>query len=167
MKDTVRLRAVIERKDPSLPRFIVVPSSELKRWSLDGTTPVVAAIDGIDIGRRNLKLWGKGRDCWFIDLTEPNCNAASVDTGDRVRLELRPASEALPSELADLLASSPKARALWDGQTPGRRRGLIEYVLSAKRPETRMRRAEKARSLSDLGARSEACGILRPFFRAF
>lgn len=144
MKAVVTLQATIERKDPSLPRFVVVDSSRLKRWNLDGTTPVEVVIDGTTVGRRNLKRWGKGRDCWFMDLTDPICKRANVDTGDRVGLELRMVSHALPVEITELLARNAHAKRAWDGQASGRQRMVAEYVRSARRPDTRARRAAKA-----------------------
>jgi hypothetical protein len=140
----LQLRATIERKDPSLPRFVVVDSSRLKSWKLDGTTPVEVVIEGTAVGRRNLKRWGKGRDCWFMDLTGPICKRANVDTGDRVRLKLRRVSHALPVEITELLARNAHARRTWEGQPPGRQRMVAEYVRSARRPDTRARRAAKA-----------------------
>ncbi len=144
MEAVVKLRATIERKDPSLPRFVVVESSRLKSWNLDGTTPVDVVIEGTAVGRRNLKRWGEGRDCWFMDLTDPICKRAHVDTGDRVGLHLRRVSRALPVEITALLARNADAKRVWDGQAPGRQRMVAEYVRSAKRPDTRARRAAKA-----------------------
>jgi hypothetical protein len=116
----------------------------LESWNLEGTTPVEVVIDGTNVGRRNLKYWGKGRDCWFIDLTYPICKQANVDTGSLIRLQLERTSQDLPVEISELLASSKKARRAWDGRTPGRRRMLVDYVLSAKQAATRARRAAKA-----------------------
>jgi hypothetical protein len=116
----------------------------LGSWNLEGTTPVEVVIDGTNVGRRNLKHWGKGRDCWFIDLTDPICRQANVDTGSLIRLELKRTSQALPVEISELLTSSKEARRAWEARTPGRRRMLVDYVLSAKHGATRARRAAKA-----------------------
>ena len=140
----VRVRALVERKATSLPRFVVVPSSPLKAWRLEGTTPVEVAAGGVSLGRRNLKRWGKGRDCWFIDLSDSLCRRAGVDTGDRITLELRKASEALPTELSRLLENSETARRAWAARTASQQRMLADNVRAARQSSTRARRAAKA-----------------------
>ena len=94
----VVIDSVVERKAPGLPRFVVVPSPAVEKWQLAGTTVVQARLNDVDLGRRSLKHWGT-RDCWFIDLTAKQCSAAKVDTGDRVRLQLRLASTEPPDWL--------------------------------------------------------------------
>ncbi len=137
------LRAVIERKHPSLPRFVVISADALEAWALEGTTMVEVALAGVEIGRRALKRWGPERDVWFVDLTAPQCRAAGVDVGDEVELRLRRADEGLPAELLAVLDGSARARAAWDGWPPGRRRQAAETVRAARRPETRARRARR------------------------
>ena len=137
----VLIDSVVERTAPGLPRFVVAPAAALERWQLAGTTVVQARLNSVDLGRRSLKHWG-ARDCWFIDLTEKQCSAIGVDTGDRVRLQLRLASTEPPDELSALIASDPAARSVWEGFSPARRRQLSEHVRSARRPETRLRRAK-------------------------
>lgn len=63
--------SAIGRKSPDLPRFVTVPSEAVAHWSLQGTTPVEAHLNDTPIGRRNLKHWGRGRDCWFLDRVDP------------------------------------------------------------------------------------------------
>lgn len=133
---------VVERKDRRLPRFMVVPASRLEAWKLDGTTVVDTTVNGFTVGRRSLKRWDDGR--WFIELTQPMCLGAGVDTGDRVTLSLRLATDDLPQELAALLARSRRAEAIWLKLTPTQQRLLREDVLAAKSTETRQRRVERA-----------------------
>jgi hypothetical protein len=141
--DTIKLEGVIQRKSPSLPRYVELPSSCLRGWNLQGTTPVELAIDGVAVGRRHLKAWGRGRDCWFIDLPEAACRQAGCDTGDQVKLTLRRASETLPEELSALLERDAAARACWQALNASRRRILTEHVRAAKQTATRVRRAAR------------------------
>jgi hypothetical protein len=106
---TVRLDCRIERKDPRLPRFLVVPTARVAGWQLSGPTVVEAVVNGVAIGRRSLKRWDEDR--WFVELAQPMCDRAAVDTGDRVALELRLASEEVPEQLAALIASGGRAGA--------------------------------------------------------
>jgi hypothetical protein len=73
------------------------------------------------MGRRSLKRWDD-RKCWWIDLPEPICRKASVETGDRVKLSLRIAPEDLPEELSKLIAKDPAARARWEKLTTGQKK---------------------------------------------
>lgn len=139
----IRIEATVERKDPGLPRFVVVPDDAVAGWSLEGTTMVDVTIDGTAVGRRSLKRWWE-RGGWFFDLTQDQADRAEVDAGDRIAVELRLASTALPDELRDLLDGDPEARRRWESLTDARRRGLAEHVRSAKRTETRARRASRS-----------------------
>lgn len=146
----LNLSCEVERKDERLPRFLVVPSRLLEGWRLDGTTVVEAMINGIAIGRRSLKRWD--RDRWFIELTQPMCKRAGVDTGDRVNLSVCLASEELPEELSDLLSGSRRAQAAWTKLTPAQQRALREEVFAAKATDTRRRRAERGLGLLRKGS---------------
>lgn len=139
----VEVEAVVQRKDESLPRFVVVPSITLEEWDLTGTTPVDAAVNGVPLGRRNLKKWGRGRDCWFLDLTRDQCARAAIDTGHVVRLTLERAPDTVPVELSDLVANDAGAADAWRSLSPARRRAIADHVRGAKRSDTRARRAAR------------------------
>ena len=134
--------ALVERKAPDLPRYVIVPAHILDAWQLHGTTPVKVELDGAAIGRRNLKRWDGER--WFIDLTAAQCARAGVDTGARVRLRLWRAPNRPPDELEELIAGDEAARRTWSAMTPSQQRRLGEHVRAAKRPQTRRRRASVA-----------------------
>ena len=129
----------VERKHPALPRFVLVPNRSIAPWLLDGTTVVELTVNGVETGRRTLKPGD--RENWYMDLPEPVCRRAGIETGDRVTLVLRLASEALPEELARLLATDPAARARWERLTPSWQRMLSEHIQAAKQTATRERRA--------------------------
>ena len=139
----VRLDAVVERKQASLPRFVVVPGAAVAAWDLGGTTVVDVTIGGTAIGRRGLKWWGKGKDQWFFELTEAHCAKLGVGVGSRIQVGLAPASTELPVELASLVEGSEAARRAWGSLGDGARRRWAEHVRAAKRPETRRRRAAR------------------------
>lgn len=46
----------------------------------------------------------------------------------------------LPDDLADALDAAPGTRAIWDGYPRSVKRGALEQLLNAKRPETRAKR---------------------------
>ena len=132
------------RKDPTLPRFVAFAASTIDAWQLAATTVVEARINGVELGRRSLKQWGPGRDCWFLDLTESQCKKADVETGSSVVVDLQRADETLPKELAILVGSDPLARSAWESRSPSSQRQLSEHVRAGKRAETRVRRARSA-----------------------
>jgi Bacteriocin-protection, YdeI or OmpD-Associated/Domain of unknown function (DUF1905) len=133
------LTATVERKQPRLPRFVVIPARTVASWKITDTTTIEGTINGSDLGRRSIKKWDTDR--WFVDLPERICRRASVEVGDQVHLNLRIASEALPEELVHVLAASPKAHKAWDHLNRSARRMIREYVASAKLHNTRLRRA--------------------------
>jgi hypothetical protein len=142
MPKPLNVTATVERKYEQFPRFVCIPLASVSLWKLEGTTTIEGTINGVEIGRRSLKRWDD-RKCWWIDLPEPLCKKASIETGDRVKLSLRIASEELPQELSELLARDPAARNRWKKLTSGQKRMLREDIMSAKQPGTRLRRAER------------------------
>src|SRR6266404_8593407 len=71
----------------------------------------------------------------------------------------KPAGEELrlPTDLYTALAATPMARAQWSGLTPIARRDFISWIESAKQPETRRRRIERAGSMLAAGKRRPCC----------
>ena len=73
----------------------------------------------------------------------------------------KPAGEELeprvPTDLRRALAATPAAKAQWKDLTPIARRDFINWIDSAKQPETRRRRIEKARSMLVAGKRRPCC----------
>ena len=73
----------------------------------------------------------------------------------------KPAAEeseaTLPVDLRKALAAAPVAKAQWRDLTPIARRDFISWIDSAKQPETRRRRIEKACSMLAAGKRRPCC----------
>ena len=125
-----------------MPRFIVVPAASISPWNLHATTVLEGTINGVDIGRRTIKRWDDQR--WFMDLPESLCYRARVETGQRVSISLRIASETFPEEIKRLITNDPSAKAAWHRLTPSQQRMLREHVAAAKHSATRERRAKRA-----------------------
>lgn len=141
-REPVVIHTTVERKQDDLPRFAVVPAAALAAWGLGGTTAVEVCVNDAPAARRTIKRWDAAR--WFVSVTEEDCRRFRLNTGDEVKLTLRPASEDLPAELSELLRSEGAARATWERLTPGQQRMLREEIAAAKQPATRARRARKA-----------------------
>jgi len=138
----LKATSIIEHKHEGLPRFVCIPIAEVDPWKLQSTTTVEVTINGVNVGRRRLKRWD-GRDCWWMDLSNETCRKANIETGDRVRLSLKIASDDLPAELVRLLKINSRARTRWESLTSGQQRMLREEILAAKQSNTRERRAAR------------------------
>jgi uncharacterized protein YdeI (YjbR/CyaY-like superfamily) len=94
--------------------------------------------------------------------------AAGAKVGDVVTLEIMPVREEpeprVPPDLRKALAAAPMARALWSDITPIARRDWIQWVTSAKRPETRVRRIDNACKMLAAGKRRVCCFDRSGFF---
>src|SRR5216110_1866122 len=71
----------------------------------------------------------------------------------------KPAGEELrlPTDLRKALAAAAKGKAQWNDLTPIARRDFISWIDSAKQPETRRRRIERACSMLAAGKRRPCC----------
>ena len=90
VETSLGLMAKIQRKDPKLPRFVVLPSMLVDDWGVTQNIEIVGELNGVDMGRRPLRRWDDQR--WFIQIPEPLCKKANVDTGDMVTITLLKAS---------------------------------------------------------------------------
>src|SRR5881398_328898 len=63
----------------------------------------------------------------------------------------------VPTDLGKALAATPTAKVQWNDLTPIARRDFITWIDSAKQPETRRRRVERACSMVAAGKRRPCC----------
>jgi hypothetical protein len=111
----------------------------------DGKRPAVAiTINGHAWKSRVAILRGR----YLLGLSNANRQAAGVATGDEVEVEVEldaePRVVAEPADFARALAADPAARTAYDRLSYGHKREHVLAIESAKRPETRVRRIEKA-----------------------
>ena len=88
------------------------------------------------------------RGRYLIGLSSANRQAAGVVTGDVVEVEVEIDSEPPvviePADFAHALDADPVARGAYDRLAYSHRRAHVHAIESAKRPDTRARRIEKA-----------------------
>lgn len=70
--------------------------------------------------------------------------------------------ETLPEDFKKALRAHPKAQAAWNGLTPIAHRDFVSWIESAKKPETRTRRVDKAWSMLEAGKRRPCCYAVVP-----
>ena len=88
-------------------------------------------------------------------------DAIGADAGDMLTVEITRVGEEsetrVPMDLRKALATAPLAQASWADITPMARRDWIFSICSAKQPETRRRRIEKACDMLASGKRRLCC----------
>ncbi len=88
------------------------------------------------------------RGRYLIGLSNANRQAAGVVTGDEVKVDVEfdqePRVVSEPAALARALDADPLARAAYDRLPYGLKLQHVRAIESAKKPETRLRRIEKA-----------------------
>lgn len=137
----VKVCARLERKDPRLPVYVLIPARRVDRWRLAGTTVIEGTANGWPFGRRTIKAWGKGSGDWFVEFTASFCSSAGLNVGDHVALALRLADASTPVELENILARDRNLAVAWQALSDRQRRDAGEHVRAAKTPATRQRRA--------------------------
>ena len=138
--------------------FLTLPKNASAKLPSRGMTTVEGTMNGFPF-RATLEPDGE-RSHW-LRVNRKMREAAGADTGDVVRLEIAPVSEepepTIPADLRKALAAAAKVRALWSNITPVGRRDWIQWITSAKRPETRARRIKNACSMLAAGKRRVCC----------
>ena len=137
----ITITSTVTRHHPQFSRLVTIPLEAIAPWKLSDTTVVEGTINDTELGRRSLKRWDD-RNCWWIDLPEPLCKRAKLETGDSVTLKIRLASDELPDELSQVLKDR-NAKAKWEKLTHAQQRMLREDIYAAKSSEARVRRAKK------------------------
>jgi hypothetical protein len=139
--------------------FLRLPKEASAKLPSRGMTSVEGTFNGL-VFRATLEPDGQGGHWLKVDrkLRE----ATGAEAGDVVSLEIAPvADEPEPRVPADLrkglVAAHPKARAVWSDITPIARRDWIQWIESAKRKETRLKRIGSACDMLAKGKRRPCC----------
>jgi hypothetical protein len=121
--------------------FVVLPDKVVAALGGGSRFRVTGTLDGVDFASSTMSMGG-GRVC--LGVHKATRQAAGVEIGDRVKLEVerddRPREISVPDDLAAALDGEPGARAAFDKLSFTHRREYVEWVMGAKRDETRARR---------------------------
>ena len=102
-----------------------------------------------------------GKGSHWLRVNKAMQDAAGADDGDTVTVEITRAGEEPETrvlmDLRKALAAAPLAQALWADITPIARRDWILWISSARQPETRGRRIERACDMLASGKRRVCC----------
>ena len=159
-KTTIRFRAKLFRPKATERSWtlLTLPKNASAKLPSRGMTMVEGIINGFPF-RAALEPNGKGSH--WLRVNKAMHDAAGADAGDTVTVEITRAGEEpetrVPMDLRKALAAAPLPQALWADITPIARRDWILWISSAKQPETRRRRIEKACAMLASGKRRVCC----------
>ncbi|MFB6824442.1 YdeI/OmpD-associated family protein [Streptomyces virginiae] len=138
----MRFRTHVEPPEPM--RGLAVPPEVVAALGGGARPPVTITLNGHSWRSRVALMRGRH----LLGLSNADRQAAGVAIGEEVEVELEldtePRVVVEPPDFARALADDPVARAAYDRLAHGRRREHVRAVESAKKPETRRRRIEKA-----------------------
>ncbi|KUJ68323.1 hypothetical protein ACZ90_20430 [Streptomyces albus subsp. albus] len=136
----MKFRAHVEPPEPM--RGLEVPSEVVAALGGGARPPVTITVNGHSWKSRVALLRGRH----LLGLSNANRQAAGVVIGDEVELELdtEPRVVVEPADFTQALDDDPVARAAYDNLAYSHKREHVRAIESAKKPETRRRRIEKA-----------------------
>jgi uncharacterized protein YdeI (YjbR/CyaY-like superfamily) len=158
-KSTIRFSAKLFRSNANAKDgswTLTLPKSASAKLPSRGRTMVEGTINSFPF-RGALEPNGKGSHRLRVNQTMLD----GADAVDAVTVEITRAGEEpevrVPVDLRKALAAAPLAQAGWEDITPMARRDWIFSISSAKQPETRRRRIEKACDMLACGKRRLCC----------
>jgi hypothetical protein len=125
-------------------RGLEIPQEIVEALGAGGRPPVTITINGHSWKSRVAIMRGRH----LLGLSNANRQAAGVVTGDEVKVEVELDTEPRvviePPDFARALDADLVARAAYDRLADSHKREHVRAIESAKKPETRTRRIEKA-----------------------
>jgi len=138
----MKFRTHVEPPEPM--RGLGVPTEVVESFRQGKRPRVTITINGHSWKSRVAIIRGR----YLLGLSNANRQAAGVAIGDEVEVELEfdpdPRVVVEPADFARALDTDPIARTIYERLPDGRKREHVRAIESAKKPETRMRRIERA-----------------------
>ncbi|MER7175191.1 YdeI/OmpD-associated family protein [Streptomyces mesophilus] len=138
----MKFRTLVEPPEPM--NGLEVPAELVEQLGGGKRPPVTITVNGHTWRSRVAIMRGRH----LLGLSNANRAAAGVEIGEEVEVDLRLDTEPRvitePEDFARALDADPAARAAYDALPQGRKRQHVLAVDGAKKPETRLRRIEKA-----------------------
>ncbi len=138
--------------------FLVLPAAASAKLPTRAMTTVEGRFGDQDF-KATLEPDGEGSH--WLKVPRALREAAGLDVGDSVALDIRHSEEQLepklPPDLRKALDADPAARAAWDDITLVARRDWILWITTAKKAETRDKRVAGACDMLASGKRRVCC----------
>lgn len=135
---------VIQKHSDIDAAYIEFPFDVEKEFGTKGQVKVLATFDGYEYRGSLVKM---GHPCHRLGLTQQVRTAIGKNPGDFVRVVLKKDDSLrvveVPDDLARLLDHHPEVCAYFDGLSFTHRKEYVQWITSAKKPDTRQRRIEK------------------------
>jgi bacteriocin resistance YdeI/OmpD-like protein/uncharacterized protein DUF1905 len=124
--------------------LVEVPPAVIEALGGKGRIPVTASFNGVPYRGSIVRMDGGA----VLGVQKAIMAEAGVSVGDTLAIQVSnddaPREVEVPDELANALRRNGTARMVFDGLSYSHRREYAQHVAEAKRPETRVRRAERA-----------------------
>ncbi|MEU2121117.1 YdeI/OmpD-associated family protein [Nocardia niwae] len=138
----MKFRTHVEPPEPM--RGLEVPPEVVAALGEGARPPVTITINGHSWKSRVALMRGR----YLLGLSNANRQAAGVEIGEEIEVEVEldtePRVVVEPPDFAEALDADPVARATYDDLAYSRKREHVHAIESAKKPDTRQRRIEKA-----------------------
>lgn len=133
------------------------PSETGEVFQRRGFIPIAGLVNG-EAYRATLVPRGGGLHRLYLNGEIRKATRTDVESMIRVQLKLDKASRAIrtPSDVASVLRARPLAMTAFRKATPSRRREILRWIVSAKRPETRQSRIRRTTNPECLPGRGAA-----------
>jgi hypothetical protein len=139
--------------------FLSLPEQASSQLPSRGLNSVEGTLNGLGF---QATLEPDGQGSHWLKVGQPLRDLAGVSPGDVVSVEIAPVTvepePLVPDDLKSALtAAIPKAREVWSDITPIARRDWIQWIDSAKREATRLKRIESTCDMLAKGKRRPCC----------
>ncbi len=128
--------------------YLNVPFDVEKSFGKGGQVKVKGMVNGVAF-RSSLMPDGDGQH--FLVVKKSIRDKAKVKVGDRVLVVVEPDAGPrgieTPPDLTKALGKNKTAKMIWDEFAYSHKKAFVDWIVSAKRDETRSRRIEKALAL--------------------
>lgn len=136
---TVRLKAVGRGGV-----FFTLPRKESTKFGVRGRVPVTGSLNGYSF---RSSIFPTGDGAHYMAVNKDVREGAGVGVGDRVKVSMevdtKPRTVELAPDVDRALSKSKSVRARFDQLSYTHRKEYVQWIESAKRPETRARRIEQ------------------------
>jgi len=154
-----RFEAAIQRSDNGWGAFVLFPHDTQAEFGIKGKVPVQALLDGLPYTGTLMTM---GMPCHILAVTKAIRDELGKAPGDLIQVELWkddvPRTVDLPKDFAKLLKRE-KLLKDFEKLTMTRRKEYRNWLITAKREDTRQRRMTKAIELLKAELKSRPCPI--------
>ncbi len=139
----LRFRTKLEGSDDSAATYALVPATAMRAFEGRTRVAVRVTVNGVT-WRTTICNMGAGP---MIGVTAAVRKAAGIERGERITLDVERDTEVRTVDVPPNFAKAMRVaeRRAFDATSYSHRKEYVQWIEAAKKPETRLRRIEKAR----------------------